>query len=52
MQVQDHGAAAEPIASGAGDPGWETEYDQDNDAHHVIQPQIDTDEASTDTDEG
>ncbi|KAJ4409040.1 hypothetical protein N0V91_002855 [Didymella pomorum] len=48
MQV----AAAGTIAPGAGDEGTETEYDQDNDAHHVIQPQVDTDEASTDTDEG
>ena len=47
MQV----AAAGTTASGAGHE-VENEYDQDNDAHHVIQPQVDTDEASTDTDEG
>lgn len=52
MQVQNDGGAAGTIASGAGDEGVEIEYDQDNDAHHVIQPQVDADEASTDTDEG
>jgi hypothetical protein len=52
MQVQNDGGAAGAFASGAGDEGVETEYDQDNDAHHVIQPQVDTDGTSTDTDEG
>ena len=47
MQMQV--AASED--SGA-DSGVDHDYDQDNDAHHVIQPQTDTDEASTDTDEG
>jgi len=51
MQVQNDGVAVGTIASGAGDD-VEIEYDQDNDAHHIIQPQLDTDEASTDTDEG
>lgn len=56
MQVQNDGGAAGTIASGHGaesDSGMDHDYDQDNDAHHVIQPQLtDTDEASTDTDEG
>jgi len=34
------------------DSGVEQDYDQENDAHHVIQPQTDTDTASSDFDEG
>lgn len=34
------------------DSGVEQDYDQENDAHHVIQPQTDTDTASSETDEG
>jgi hypothetical protein len=52
MQVQNDGGAAGTIFLCAGDSGVENDYNQDNDARHVIQPQIDTDKASTDTDEG
>lgn len=51
MQVHD-GAAATIASELATDSGVEEDYDQENHAHHVIQPQTDTDEASTDTDEG
>lgn len=46
------GATAPPDADSGLDSGLEHDYDQENDAHHVIQPQVDTDTASSETDEG
>lgn len=53
MQTHDFGGAAVTDPSGF-DSGVDEmhDYDQENDAHHVIQPHTDTDEVSTDTDEG
>ena len=52
MQVRDDGGAA-VTASGYSvvDSGVDHDYDQE-DAHDLVQPQIDIDEALTDTDEG
>lgn len=55
MQTLDQGlhAALDSEAMDPGlDSGVEQDYDQENDAHHVIQPQTDTDTASSDIDEG
>ena len=51
MQMQNNVSAAVTAASGF-DSSVEHDYDQENDAHHSIQPQNDTDEVPTDTDEG
>lgn len=54
MQTHDQGDLP-PLHSSADpgmDSGVEQDYDQENDAHHVIQPQTDTDTASSDLDEG
>ena len=58
MQMQTHMTPAgqsgttPPGADSGLDSGVDHDYDQENDAHHVIQPQPDTDTASSDIDEG
>jgi hypothetical protein len=49
MQAMDHGGTA---VSGSDSGVDANDYDQENDGHHVIQAQTDTNEQSTDTDEG
>jgi hypothetical protein len=49
--------AVEPTSSSAGDSGIDAgsshdAHDQDNHGHHVIQAHFESDEVSTDTDEG
>ena len=56
MHMLNPGRPDVPTPSGADDSGLESgvdhDYDQDDDAHHVIEPHTDTDTASSDFDEG